>query len=193
MFNTIYAKNLLPVFKPTGLYLLRLLNGQVKRAEGGERSLDWPGLKHLLDTYTGDIATDTFIQSSANAEKQPFSKIVEKIVRFLNSVETLDTKNLTDAISSTFTNLQVKGQSGSLQFSKLSENRSSWEYRFVIFAPMGTSTGHFYSTVVTIGIAADIAEESSWWNLEASTLKAFSANTSAVNLIVGQSIQSSSS
>lgn len=136
---------------------------------------------------------NTFIQSSANVNKQRFAKIVQKIVRFLNSVEWLDTKSLTDAITSTFTNLQVKGQSGPPQFSKLPENKSSWEYRFVVFAPMGTSTSYFYSTVVTIRITADIVEESSWWNLEASTSKAFSSNTSAVNLVVGQGIQSASS
>lgn len=175
---------------PTSLQILRFLNSQIK-GEDGKRSFDWPGFKKSLDNYTGDdLSFDTFNQGSAASEKQSLKTLIDKIVQYFNS--TIDTKTLTEIVTKAFTNLKVKGQSGAFQFNKLPDKKSSWDYRFVVFSPMGSSGGYFHGTVFTVNVIADIGDESSWYKVGTSTSKTFSATTSTINLVVGKSFQSPS-
>jgi hypothetical protein len=116
--------------------------------------------------------------------------MVDKIVKFLVDAFSVvlsasDIVALTANITTTFTDLKVAKENGWADFSKSSSaNNSSWQYRVLFAFPNPDLPTDFYSLVTTIKLEADIKEESSWWGLVSSSSRNFSAEITAMELVV---------
>jgi hypothetical protein len=116
--------------------------------------------------------------------------MVDKIVKFLSGalgvvLSDSEIVALTANVETTFTNLKVAKQNGWADFDQSSSgNNSSWQYRVLFAFPNPDLPNDFYSLVTTIKLEADIKEESSWWGLVSSSSRNFSAEITAMQLVV---------
>ncbi|KAF8650645.1 hypothetical protein AX16_005143 [Volvariella volvacea WC 439] len=176
---------------PTAQQVTRLLNKHVKSGYS-ERFFDWAGFKKAIDEYQGDdLVFDKFNQGNTSSSKQTLKALVDLLSVYLRDSfgGSVDIDKVKDTVLSTFNGLQQNGGRGYLDFHQIADNKSSWEYRAIFFTPMANRQTYFYGTVVTITVTADVGPESSWWGLQDSSSKVFSASTSALNLVVGKNFQ----
>ncbi|KAK7032131.1 hypothetical protein VNI00_013305 [Paramarasmius palmivorus] len=155
----------------------------------------YPGkliVPNSLQIKCDDLAMDKFQNNTINQQTATVQTMVDKIVDFLRVVLSValsgaDIAALAKNIETTFTDLRTAKENGWADFSKSSSsNNSSWQYRVQFAFPNPDLPDYFYSLVTTIKLEADIKEESSWWGLESSTQKNFSAVIDAMQLIVSQ-------
>ncbi|KAF9466915.1 volvatoxin A1 precursor [Collybia nuda] len=181
LFDAIYVNPSNDIIPPS-LQIATFLN---KHADSEDGLFDLEGFKKAVDEYPGDdLVYDKFSDGDFDESKQPFKEVVEKIIAITGDGEELG-KN----IMATFTALENYSRAGYLQFDQLADERSTWEYRVVLFVPMDKLSMYFNATVITVRIAANFEEESSWWNLTESTSKKFSAKVKALKLVVGAGFQ----
>lgn len=163
-------------------------SGHYLKIEEVKKSFDWPGFKNGVSNYKGDDLTfDVFSETTINQGTVSVQSMVKKIVDFLAKAlaVTIDTEALAATIEATFTNLKSAKSNGWADFSSSShQSNSSWEYRIQFAVPNQDLTDFFWSLVTTIKLEADIQEESSWWGLQSSTEKNFSATIDAMRLVV---------
>jgi hypothetical protein len=191
LFEQIY-KDLSNDLIPPSQNITHALN-QYVLTEDGKRVFDWAGFKTAIDNYKGDdLVFDNFGNADVAEQELTVKALVDLIVGSIGNIfgGSVDTSELTKTILATITSLRERGGFGYLHFKQVSEKTSSWEYRVVSFAPMGSQQSFFHGTAVTIQITADITQESSWWDLKESTKKKFSVKATAMNLLVGKNFKS---
>ncbi|KAG7446913.1 Volvatoxin A2 in monoclinic crystal [Guyanagaster necrorhizus] len=146
------------------------------------KSFDWSGFKAAIDKYTGsDLSFDLYKTTTIS---QSDATIAQFLLQALGVVA--DLNELTRTIDMTFTNLKSAKKNGWANFSSSSvQGNSSWEYR-VLFALPNEDVHEtaFYSLVTTIKLEADIEHEESWWGLQSSIKKNFSAIIDSMRLFV---------
>ncbi|KAK7028206.1 hypothetical protein VNI00_014896 [Paramarasmius palmivorus] len=158
------------------------------------KSFQWQRfLDEGINKYPGnDLSMDKFQSNTINQQTATVQTMVDKIVDFLKVVLSValgeqDIAALAKNIETTFTDLKTAKDNGWADFSKSSSSHnSSWQYRVQFAFPNPDLPNFFYSLVTTIKLEADIQEESSWWGLQSSTRKNFSAAIDAMELIVLQ-------
>ena len=157
-------------------------------SESKVASFDWPGFKSAIDSYKGDdLSFDKFKVTTIARSEATVSIMVNKIAQFLLDALSvvIDKTELSATIEATFTNLKSASFNGWANFSKSNNSQnSSWEYRVLFSVPNPDLPNWFYSLVTTIKLEADIQEEESWWGLVSSSSHNFSADISAMELIV---------
>ncbi|THU89956.1 volvatoxin A2 precursor [Dendrothele bispora CBS 962.96] len=173
----------------TSLQVMKFTGRFVKLQD--PKSFDWSGLQNAINAYKGDDLTfDKFKENTINQSEATVSTMVDKIVDFLRIVLSVvlnpqDVAALRKNIETTFTDLKTAKDNGWADFSKSSSGQnSSWEYRVLFAFPNPDLPDFFYSLVTTIKLEANIKEESSWWGLQSSTSKNFSAAIDAMELVV---------
>ena len=159
-------------------------------------TLNWEDLTTRVNNYQGDdLAFDKLENHSISNQKQEVQVMVDKIVEFLKtalSVVLADTeiKALAANILAAFTDLkQTESHDWASWSSEEHQSNSSWQYRLLYSVPMKDShdkidPDYFYTLVTTTTLTADISTKSEWWGLEKTTTKNFSADISAMELVV---------
>jgi hypothetical protein len=175
---------------PTSKQVMKF-SGRYVKIDKDLKWFDWKAFLAAINAYQGDELTfDNLKDNTINQQEATLDVMVDKIVKFLLNVLTIalpgaDVLALKAAIELTFTTLKAAKQIGFASFSKSSESHnSSWEYRLLFAVPNPDLKDDFYALVTTIKLSADIKEESSWWGLVSSSQKNFSANITAMQLVV---------
>ena len=174
---------------PTSIQVTKFSGTYVKLSSDNEvASFDWAAFKGAIDAYKGDdLSFDKFKVTTIARSEATVSIMVDKIAQFLLDALSviIDKTELAATIEETFTNLKSASSNGWADFSKSSTSEnSSWEYRVLFSVPNPDLPDWFYTLVTTIKLEADIQNESSWWGLVSSSSQNFSADISAMELIV---------
>lgn len=154
---------------------------------------DWQGFLDAINAYRGsDLALSKYQNNSIHQQTATVEVMVNKIVDFLRSalsvvLTSTEIEALRANVEATFTNLETATDEGwaSFSYNNIAQN-SSYEYRVLFAFPNADLPDWFYSLVTTIKLTADIREQSSWWGLVSSSSKNFSAEITAMELIVQQ-------
>ena len=175
---------------PTALEVLKFCGSSVIIKED-KKYFDWPGFKKHVDDYKGDdLSFDFFKDTNLSYDEVKVSIMVKDIVAFLKNalkvvVDAQFFEDLRATIEATFTHLKKASEDGWASFShKTGASNSSWEYRLLFANPADELPDYFFTLVTTIKLTASIIEESSWWGLESSTSKDFSAAIDTMELVV---------
>ncbi|TFK50752.1 delta-endotoxin CytB [Heliocybe sulcata] len=174
----------------TAICVLKFCNRYVGSEEEGKSIFDWSGFKNAIDNYSGsDLSFDKFQNATINQTQASVADMTKKIITALKGMLGISLSNdeaevLAANVERTFTNLKMVKECGWANFSQSAHGSSSWEYRLLVILPNPDLTSFFYGLVTTIKLEADIKEESTWWGLESSSSKNFSARIDVMNLIV---------
>jgi len=187
-------------FKPTALQVGKFSGRSVvvKKDWKGTQyfALNWEDLTTRINNYQGDdLAFDKLKNDSISTQSQTVQVMVDKIVNFLKDalsivLDASEIKALAATILTVFTDLkQSESHDWASWRSEEHQNNSSWEYRLLYSVPMKDShdkidPDYFYTLVTTTTLTADITTKSEWWGLEKTTTKNFSADITAMELIV---------
>lgn len=70
------------------------------------------------------------------------------------------------------------------------EPRSSWEIRMIIFTPSARIPSDFRALLTTFKLSANIPDQAGWYGLKPDTVKKFSYDATAYDLVVSQGFKS---
>jgi len=159
-------------------------------------TLNWEDLTTRVNNYSGDdLAFDKLKNNTISTGSQTVQVMVDKIVTFLKDALSIilaadEVKALAANILTAFTDLKdTESHDWASWSSEEHQTNSSWEYRLLYSVPMKDSNGqidpdYFYTLVTTTTLTADITTKSDWWGLDKTITKNFSAEISAMELIV---------
>ncbi|OCH88328.1 delta-endotoxin CytB [Obba rivulosa] len=178
-----------PALVTTSIQVTKFSGSYVKFGSDQEiASFDWISFKAAIDAYKADdLSFDKFKNTTIARSESTVNVMADKIAQFLLEALSviIDKKELAATIEATFTNLKSASSNGWADFNKSSTyENSSWEYRVLFSVPNPDLADWFYTLVTTIKLEADIQDESSWWGLVSSSSHNFSAEISAMELIV---------
>jgi len=166
-------------------------------------SLDWVKLTTRVKSYKGDDLTFDKLQNNPiTTQSQSVDVMVGKITTFLKDalsivLSTTEVTALAANILATFTDLKdSESKDWASWSSEEDQSNSSWEYRLLYAVPVDSNfkktnpqaaadEDYFYALVTTTTLTADISTKTEWWGLEKTTTKNFSAEITAMELIVG--------
>lgn len=155
---------------------------------------NWTDFKQAIDDYPdADLTFDKFKNTTINQSVATVETMVQKIAKFLLDTMSavISEKDLKETIEATFTDLKKKSDEG-FGYYKSEGSNSSFTYRIIFSIPNQKIHTDFYSLVTTITLKADISDKSSWFGLNKSSSKNFSAEISALELVVTEGFKAPS-
>ena len=159
--------------------------------DNGTNKFDWVAFKKAIDdSKYANLTFDKYKNETINQAEATVDTMVSKIVDFFNNAldAVVDPKELAATISTTFTSLKMKSESGFGYYTQDGEN-SSFTYHIIFSVASKHLPSEFFSLVTTIKLNANIHEESGWYNITNSTSKNFSAEINAMELTVTEGFE----
>ncbi|KAM5534739.1 hypothetical protein V8D89_011603 [Ganoderma adspersum] len=186
-----------PLF-PAAAKIMKLSNAYVVFNDAQKvTGFNWGGFKDAIVAHPGtDLAFDKLQSTSITNQTASVDDMSSKIAQFLVDTFALRSNNtdgLKAQINSAFNNLDKKEKSGWFSSYKNEGHGSSWEYRIVFALPNPDHADWFYSVVSTIKLTADILETQGWFGLTSESRHNFTADITAMELVVNKSYAYTSS